>query len=587
MKGRRDLAAAGPDGVGVPDCPEPPTVPLIKVPVSVSSLPPAPSPVRSFPSPRPPREVAWARVLIQVFPLVAIFGIAFFLRFWQLSAVGFNSDEAVYTGSAVSIAGDRALQPLFPIFRAHPLLFQTLLSLILRVHNTDWTARAFSATIGIVTVAVTYLLGRRLYGRLAGLIAGLLLAVMPYHVIVSRQVLLDGLMTLCATVALYCIVRYVESGRAAWLLAAGSAMGAAVLSKETSVILLGGLYVFFMLTPSARMNPRHLLLASVPLVAETAIWPVMLRVSGRTGTGQSYLLWQIFRRSNHVTWFYFTALPSWIGPALLAAALAGLVWLRSEATWRERLLLAWLIVPVLFFTVWPVKGFEYLLPIAPPLAVLAGRTLAHPLTVHGSLRRPSWLPVPSWLSVGGWLPAVRGAGGGEPGRPTLARAAMGFLAAATVTSLLIPALDHIEPSTSTAFLAGSGGLNGGRQAGEWVLHHVPAGARLLAIGPSAANVIEFYGRRPVSALSVSSDPRDRNPSYVPVPNPDLTLRRGVFQYIVWDAYTASRTPFFAATARHLISKYHGVAVFTATIRVPASSGPAVDEPVFIIYKVHP
>jgi hypothetical protein len=169
----------------------------------------------------------------------------------------------------------------------------------------------------------------------------------------------------------------------------------------------------------------------------------------------------------------------------------------------------------------------------------------------------------------------------------LARAAMGLIAVATVVSLAIPAWDHIEPSTSTAFLAGSGGLNGGREAGDWVLHHIPAGARLLAIGPSAANVIEFYGHRPVSALSVSSNPRDRNPSYVPVPNPDLALRRGVFQYIVWDAYTASRTPFFAADARRLTSKYHGVAVFTATIKVPASSGQTVDEAVFIIYKVHP
>ena len=163
---------------------------------------------------------------------------------------------------------------------------------------------------------------------------------------------------------------------------------------------------------------------------------------------------------------------------------------------------------------------------------------------------------------------------------------MGLIAAAAAISLAIPAFGHTEPSTSTAFLAGSGGLNDGREAGDWVLHHVPAGARLLAIGPSAANVIAFYGHRPVSALSVSSDPRDRNPAYAPVPNPDLALREGVFQYIVWDAYTASRTPFFTAEARRLTSKYHGVAVFTATIKAPGSSGQA-DEPVFIIYKVHP
>jgi Dolichyl-phosphate-mannose-protein mannosyltransferase len=573
VRSRRYLAAPEPDAARVPAHPgrQPPPPPRVTRPA------PAPAP------PQPYHGTARATVLSHPLPLATVLGIAFFLRFWQLSAVGFNSDEAVYTGSAASIAGNHALQPLFPVFRAHPLLFQTLLSLILRIHDTDWTARAFSAAIGVATVTLTILLGRRLYGPLAGLLAGLLLAVMPYHVIVSRQVLLDGLAALCATAALYCVVRYVENGRAAWLIAGGSAMGAAILSKETSVILLGGLYAFFMLTPSVRMRGKHLALAALPMVAEVAIWPVMLRIAGHSHTGSSYLLWQVFRRPNHGSWFYFTTLPSWIGPALLAAALAGLLWLRKEATWRERLLLAWLLVPVLFFTLWPVKGFQYLLPIAPPLAVLAGRTLARPLPIDGRLR---WPTIPSRFTRR-WLPWVGRGGDGTLARPVLARAAMGLIAVATVVSLAIPAWNHIEPSTSTAFLAGSGGLNGGREAGDWMLHHIPAGARLLAIGPSAANVIEFYGHRPVSALSVSSDPRDRNPSYVPVPNPDLALRRGVFEYIVWDAYTASRTPFFAAEERRLISKYHGVAMFTATIKVPASSGQTVDEAVFIIYKVHP
>ena len=308
--------------------------------------------------------------------------LAVIFRFWQLTAVGFNTDEAVYTGSAASIAGNTTLAPMFPVFRAHPLLFQTLLSLVLRVHDSDWAARGFAAGIGVATVAVTYLLGRKLYGTAAGLVAALLLAVMPYHVIVSRQVLLDGLMTFFATVALYCVARYVETGRLSWLLACGSAMSASILSKETSAVLLGALYVFFALTPATRGRVRHLALTLALVLAEVAIWPVMLRLARHSNTGQSYLVWQLFRRSNHATWFYFTVLPSWIGPALLVAALAGLIWLRRETTWRERMLLAWVVVPVLFFTLWPVKGFQYLLPVSPALAILAGRALSRPLPLR-------------------------------------------------------------------------------------------------------------------------------------------------------------------------------------------------------------
>jgi len=554
------------------------TSPVAAAPPSAAAAAAPPRALVAAASPRVSVTAEAGRLLGQQAPLLATLALAAFLRFWQLGAVGFNSDEAVYTGSAAALAGNTTLAPMFPVFRAHPLLFQSMLSIALRLHDTDWTARAFAAVIGIATVAATFALARSLYGRTAGLYAALLLAVMPYHVVVSRQVLLDGLMTLCATVALCCVVRYLESGRMIWLSAGGGMMGAAIITKETSVILLGGLYAFFALTPG-RLRIRHLLLASLVMVTLVASWPLMLRIAGHSQTSQSYLLWQLFRRPNHGTWFYFTTLPPWIGPAVLLVALAGLVWLRDEGTWRERLLIAWIAVPVIFFTLWPVKGFQYLLPIGPALAALAGRVFARPLP------RPPWLTWPSWARISG-----RAEGSGRlAALRTLGprRAAMGLLAVVTVISLAVPAWARIEPSASATFLAGSGGLNGGRAAGLWILRNVQDGARLLAIGPSAANVLEFYGHQPVAALSVSPDPRNRNPAYTPVPNPDLAMRRGDFQYVVWDAYTAARTPYFAGQARRLASKYHGVAVYTSTVTVQAPGGARLVEPAFVIYQVRP
>jgi dolichol-phosphate mannosyltransferase len=512
------------------------------------------APVSAAPRPaatEPPRPLL--RRMLQVgLPLALVMVAAAFFRFWQLTAVGFNTDEAVYTGSAASIAGNSTLAPMFPVFRAHPLLFQTLLSLMLRVHDTDWSARAFAAAIGVATVGLTYLLGRRLYGTAVGLLAAAVLAVMPYHVIVSRQVLLDGLMTLCATAALYCLVRYVDTRRLSWLLASGSAMSAAILAKETSIIMLGSCYVFFALTPAARLRTRDLWMTLLLVVAEIAVWPLMLRLAGHTKTGQSYLVWQLFRRPNHPTWFYFTTLPSWIGPAVLLAAFAGLVWLRREASWRERLLVAWLVVPVLFFTLWPVKGFQYLLPVSPVLAVLA-----------------AW-PLSRLIRFG-----------------TAGRLAMAGLTVLMAVSLGFPAWARSQPSSGAAFMAGAGGMAGGREAGTWVLAHVPQGSRLLAIGPSTANVLEFYGNRPVSALSVSPNARDRNPSYAPVINPNLALREGTFQYIVWDAYTAGHTNFFAAEALRLARKFHGVIVYSSPVSVRNPARPGAVEPAVVIYEVHP
>ena len=43
--------------------------------------------------------------------------LAAFLRLWQLNKLGFNSDEAVYSGQAAAIANDPVLKPFFPVFR--------------------------------------------------------------------------------------------------------------------------------------------------------------------------------------------------------------------------------------------------------------------------------------------------------------------------------------------------------------------------------------------------------------------------------------------------------------------------------------
>jgi hypothetical protein len=214
-------------------------------------------------------------------------------------------------------------------------------------------------------------------------------------------------------------------------------------------------------------------------------------------------------------------------------------------------------VPILFFTLWPVKGYQYLLPIAPALAVLAGRTLSQLYML---------------------VPGVR--------RPWLGRVAVAGMTAAIVVTLVVPTWNRIEPSSSGTFLAGTGGVPGGREAGLWMRDHLPRGAHALAIGPSMANILQFYSRHRVYGLSVSSDRLARNPVYEPVPNPDWSLRSGALQYLVWDSYTARRTTFYAQKLNDLIDKYHGTAVFTATVAERGPSGDSTVKPVVIVYQVH-
>ncbi len=484
-------------------------------------------------------------------------GAAAFLRVWQINHLGFNSDEAVYAGQAASIANAPELKPFFPIFRAHPLLFQTILSVGYRLGTGDLFARLLADLIGLGTVVLTFLLGKLLYGRRAGVIAALLLALMPYHVVVSRQVLLDGPMTFFATLTLYLLALAIVTGKPAWLYAAGGAMGLTILSKETAVLLVGGAYIFFMLSPEIRVRHRLLAASAGVMVLVTLAYPLALRVAGHSSSGQHYFLYQLFRRPNHSWLFYPTTVPLAMGPLVVAAAVAGLWLLRREISWRETLLLSWIAAPALFFQLYPVKGFQYLLPCAPPVAVLAGRTLAR------------WQPSRT-LRLGSVHVSTR----------LLMTAATAVVA----ISIAIPTGHRISPSASETFLAGSGGVPGGRELGRWIRANVPQGAEMLAIGPSMANIVEFYGQRRTWGLSVGPNPLRRNPSYDPLPNPDLAIRTNEVQYLVWDAFSASRTSFFSNKLLSYARRYHGRVLHTESVSVGGGST-NIRKPLIVVYGV--
>jgi hypothetical protein len=507
----------------------------------------------------PAKVPAWQRLrpLLPAAALTATAALAFAVRVWKLDALGFNSDEAVYAGQAASLAGNPQYVDLFPVFRAHPMLFQAILSGFFRTGEVDLAGRLVVALFGVATVLAVYFLGARLYSRRVGLVAALLLAVMPYHVIVTRQVLLDGPMVLFATVTLYCVVRFVQDQKLAWSLAAGAMFGIMMLTKETSIVLAAGVYTFFALSPLVR---RPLRAALPPLVATGLVFathPVSQALAGGSQTGKNYLVWQLFRRPNHDMVFYLQTVPLAMGLLVGAAVIGGLWWLRRRNSWRETLLLSWIAAPVVFFELWPVKGFQYLLPIVAPVTILAARALLN-------------MPLPSRLSGLRYARAVRPA-----------------VIAIVLLSLFIPTWSAVNNQSATQFLAGSGGVPGGRETGEWLAANTPAGSVVLTVGPSMANIIQYYGHRRCYGLSVSPNPLHRNPSYPAISNPDRWMRHNELQYVVWDSFSASRSPFFSERLLTLARRYHGRVVHTEYVQGTDASGNATRIPVAVIYEVRP
>jgi hypothetical protein len=501
----------------------------------------------------------------------AIVAVGAFLRLWHIDAVGFNGDETVYAGQAASIANVRELAVFFPTFRAHPLLFQSILAAGIDLGLKGDYERTFAAVFGVGTVVLTFGLGNLLHGRRAGLIAALIIALMPYDVIVSRQVLLDGPMTFFATLTLYLVARFASMRSTAWLYAAGAALGLSILSKETAVLFYGAVIAFIALTPEVHVRLRQLAVMLLATAVVGLAYPIAILMGGGSHASGNYLTWQLFRRANHGFDFYPSILPGAMGPLVLIAAALAVVVLRR--TWREKLLLTWIFVPAAFFELWPVKGYQYLLPAAPAVAALAGRALGSlPELVNRGLGRLPYRRMRIEI----------------PRHGRAARLTVAAGVAAVATTLFVATLDKVAVGSSAgaSSLAGTGGVPRGREAGQWIERNVPHGATLMTIGPSMANIIMFYGHRQAYGLSVSPNPLSRNPSYKPVPNPDRSIRNADLQYLVWDTYSASRSQFFAQGILRYADRYNGHVVHTEYV-TSNKKGRRVNTPVIVIYAVRP
>ncbi|MEU8189681.1 hypothetical protein, partial [Micromonospora carbonacea] len=179
---------------------------------------------------------------------------------------------------------------------------------------------------------------------------------------------------------------------------------------------------------------------------------------------------------------------------------------------------------------------------------------------------------------------------GGTARPVPARAGRALRLAAValvVSTLAASSWDAVSHQGRSTFLAGSGGVPGGREAGRWITAHTPEGSVILTLGPSMSNIVRFYSRRQSYGLSVSPNPLHRNPSYVPLNNPDGWLRNNNLHYVVWDSFSARRSPFFADRLMTLVRRYHGRVVHTEYVGTADASGRVTPVPVVVVYEVRP
>jgi len=297
-----------------------------------------------------------------------------------------------------------------------PLLFWLIAALSSFIGDvSSWTARLPSALAGLVSVQLTYEIGRRLMSRAAALAGGAIFCTSYLVFDKARTAQIDMLLCALILAALWSFLHVKEGGGRVWGLLFWIFSALAVLAKgPVGLILPLGTVLFFLAVRREMGLMRRLAPLTGPLLFILIVGAWMLAAQA-AGSQEGYSVLEAFRRHalerfaqgmhhRQPVWYYLQALPRGLLPWSLfipGAIVAAWSARRETGTGGAAgpvMLLCWFTLVLLFFSLSREKRDLYVLPLYPAAGLMIG-LLAERGSVPGARER-RWLLIPAWISSG-------------------------------------------------------------------------------------------------------------------------------------------------------------------------------------------
>lgn len=186
--------------------------------------------------------------------------------FWRIgnAPLYLAPDEVIIANDAYAVATtgrahDGTFFPLYFLAGANkawfmPVIYYAIAAVLQVLPLAEWSIRTPTVLAGIVSIALTYLVGRRLYAdRLSALVAAFVIACAPAFFILSRYALDYTLPVPFVLAWLLCLLIALERPRSAWwFAAAGLSLGVGWYAYISSIVMMPIYFAMTLLVIAAR-----------------------------------------------------------------------------------------------------------------------------------------------------------------------------------------------------------------------------------------------------------------------------------------------------------------------------------------------
>jgi len=146
------------------------------------------------------------KIVILIFLAALIMRLGYFFYLGPLEHT--PPDTAYYASSAESLLGG-----VFPYKSFYGIGYVTFLALIFKIFGSDNFLAVIIAQIiiGSATAALGYCIGIRIYSRFTGIIAGVLIALMPLFIFWTRYILTETLFLFSLTLFVWSLIKFLDT----------------------------------------------------------------------------------------------------------------------------------------------------------------------------------------------------------------------------------------------------------------------------------------------------------------------------------------------------------------------------------------